>query len=44
MICSGLLAREADEVAADFERAGLVVHQRRASGDWAALYMREAGR
>lgn len=41
MICSGLLAGEADEVGVAFERTGLAVGERRATGDWVALSMHE---
>jgi ribosomal protein L11 methyltransferase len=37
LICSGLLAREADDVAAAFGKAGLVESRRRVAGEWAAL-------
>lgn len=37
LIAGGLLAGEADEVAAAFERGGLHEHARRHAGDWAAL-------
>lgn len=37
VICSGVLAPEADGVAAAFGRAGLVERQRRADGEWLAL-------
>ena len=39
LVCSGLLAAEADDVAAAFEAAGLSERARRATGDWAALQM-----
>jgi ribosomal protein L11 methyltransferase len=39
LVCSGLLAREADEVSAAFAAAGLVPLERRDSGDWAALLL-----
>jgi ribosomal protein L11 methyltransferase len=39
LVCSGLLAREASEVEAAFEAAGLVRRERRDSGDWSALRM-----
>ena len=39
LVCSGLLAREAEEVEAAFAAAGLAVRERRASGDWAALLL-----
>jgi ribosomal protein L11 methyltransferase len=37
LVCSGLLAREADDVAGDFAHTGLTERERRRSGDWAAL-------
>jgi ribosomal protein L11 methyltransferase len=37
LICSGLLEREADGVAAAFGKAGLVESQRRVAGEWTAL-------
>jgi ribosomal protein L11 methyltransferase len=37
LICSGLLEREADEVAAAFEAVGLAERRRLASGDWVAI-------
>ena len=37
MICSGLLEREADEVAAAFAARGLVEHRRLGDGDWVGL-------
>jgi ribosomal protein L11 methyltransferase len=37
LVCSGLLATEADEVAAGFAAAGLLEAERRGEGDWAAL-------
>jgi len=40
LICSGLLLREQDEVAAMFLQAGLVEQERRQDGDWAALLLR----
>jgi ribosomal protein L11 methylase PrmA len=39
-VCSGLLPREADEVAAAFGQAGLGEQDRRSLGDWAALSLR----
>jgi ribosomal protein L11 methyltransferase len=39
LVCSGLLAREAPEVAAALEAAGLRVLERRDSGDWSALLL-----
>jgi ribosomal protein L11 methyltransferase len=39
LVCSGLLEREADEVSAAFEAAGLAECERRRSGDWVALRM-----
>lgn len=40
MVCSGLLAREADEVSAALTAAGLHEDDRRVDGDWAALCLR----
>jgi ribosomal protein L11 methyltransferase len=40
LVCSGLLPREADEVAAAFGQAGLGERDRRSLGDWAALSLR----
>ena len=40
LILSGLLPNELDDVAAAFERAGLVEVDRRLQGDWAALLLR----
>ena len=40
LICSGLLARERDQVAAAFARAALTVEDERAHGDWGALLLR----
>jgi len=37
LLCSGLLAREAEEVSASFAAAGLTERARRQSGDWVAL-------
>jgi ribosomal protein L11 methyltransferase len=39
LVCSGLLAREADQVAAAFADAGLGQRDRRDSGDWSALLL-----
>jgi len=39
LICSGLLAREAEEVEAAFGDAGLERRERRDSGDWSALLL-----
>ena len=39
LVCSGLLAREAEGVEAAFRRAGLVTTDRRDSGDWSALLL-----
>jgi ribosomal protein L11 methyltransferase len=39
MICSGLLPPEVDEVAAAFGASGLLEHDRRQDGDWAALFL-----
>jgi ribosomal protein L11 methyltransferase len=40
LVCSGLLVRETDEVAAAFGTAGLGEAERRLSGEWAALALR----
>ena len=40
LLCSGLLTREAEEVAAAFAAVGLGVQARRQSGDWAAIGFR----
>jgi ribosomal protein L11 methyltransferase len=40
LVCSGLLASEADQVAAAWSSAGLEPAERRARGDWAALICR----
>ncbi|MGB7589163.1 MAG: 50S ribosomal protein L11 methyltransferase [Solirubrobacterales bacterium] len=40
MVCSGLLPRELDGVAAAFAPAGLAEAERRHEGDWAALLLR----
>jgi ribosomal protein L11 methyltransferase len=37
LVCSGLLTRDANEVAGAFAQAGLTEQGRRRSGDWAAL-------
>jgi ribosomal protein L11 methyltransferase len=37
LICSGLLTREADEIASAFEDAGLIERGRRRAGEWGAL-------
>jgi len=37
LVCSGLLVREADDVAAAFAAAGMGERDRRLQGDWAAL-------
>jgi ribosomal protein L11 methyltransferase len=37
LICSGLLTREADEIASAFEDAGLIERRRRRAGEWGAL-------
>lgn len=42
LVCSGLLASEADEVAAAFAERGIEAHERRERGDWAALLCRAA--
>jgi ribosomal protein L11 methyltransferase len=42
LIASGLLAHEADEIAAAFERHGLTEADRRHSGEWAALVLRRS--
>ena len=39
LICSGLLAREAEDVEAAFADAGLERRERRTSGDWSALLL-----
>ena len=41
LIASGLLLDEADEVAVAFERLGLYEQDRRESGEWAALLLRQ---
>lgn len=41
-VCSGLLSREVDGVAAAFGSAGMVVAERRDSGDWSALLLAAA--
>ncbi|HEY5815201.1 MAG TPA: 50S ribosomal protein L11 methyltransferase [Solirubrobacterales bacterium] len=40
LICSGLLPSELDETVAAFGASGLVEHERRQAGDWAALLLR----
>jgi ribosomal protein L11 methyltransferase len=40
LVCSGLLAAEADEVAAGLRAGGLSEAERRSDGDWTALLMR----
>ena len=40
VVCSGLLARERDDVVGAFAAAGLTVEDERAHGDWAALLLR----
>jgi ribosomal protein L11 methyltransferase len=42
LIAGGLLAGEADEVAAAFAGRGLAERDRRHDGDWAALLLRRA--
>ncbi len=42
LVCSGLLAREADDVGVAFGRAGLTIARRLDSGDWSALLLRHA--
>jgi ribosomal protein L11 methyltransferase len=37
LVCSGLLAEEADDVTAAFAPTGLVVRKRRVEGDWASI-------
>lgn len=37
LLCSGMLHREVDEVAAAFATAGLAERERRSDGDWSAL-------
>jgi ribosomal protein L11 methyltransferase len=44
LICSGLLATEADEVAAAFAPMGLTETDRRENGDWAGLCLRRLDR
>lgn len=39
LVCSGMLAGEADEVAAAFAGARLAVRERRVEGDWAAMLL-----
>jgi ribosomal protein L11 methylase PrmA len=39
LICSGLLTSEVDEVAEAFGATGLRVRERRATADWAALFL-----
>ncbi len=39
LVCSGLLVREADEIAAAFAARGLREHRRLTDGDWAALLL-----
>jgi ribosomal protein L11 methyltransferase len=39
LICSGMLVSEVDDVGNAFARHGLVTHEHRASGDWAALLL-----
>ncbi len=41
LIASGLLIHEADEIAAAFARHGLIEADRRTSGEWAALLLRQ---
>jgi ribosomal protein L11 methyltransferase len=43
LIVSGLLAHEADEVAAAFAHHGLAEHERRASGEWVGLLLDRPG-
>ena len=40
LVCSGMLATEADQVAAGFAATGLSVAERRQEGDWTALMLR----
>jgi ribosomal protein L11 methyltransferase len=40
LVCSGLLLKEQDEVAAAFAATGLTEAERRQDGDWAALLLR----
>ena len=42
VIASGLLVGEVDEVAAAFVRLGLVEHERRRAGEWAAILLAAA--
>jgi ribosomal protein L11 methyltransferase len=44
LVCSGLLAAEADEVAAGLGAGGLTEAERRTDGDWAALLLRAGSR
>jgi ribosomal protein L11 methyltransferase len=44
MVCSGLLARQADDVESAFAAAGLTARERRTSGDWGALLLAAGGR
>ncbi|MGH2922975.1 MAG: 50S ribosomal protein L11 methyltransferase [Solirubrobacterales bacterium] len=43
LVCSGMLASEADGVAAAFADAGLAPAERRVDGEWAALLLRREG-
>jgi ribosomal protein L11 methyltransferase len=40
LVCSGLLPPEVDDVSAAFGFSGLLEHDRRQDGDWAALFLR----
>jgi len=42
LVCSGLLPEELDEAAAAFGASGLIEHDRRIDGDWAALLLRRS--
>lgn len=42
LACSGMLASEADQVAAGFDALGLGERERRTEGDWAALLLERA--
>ena len=42
LICSGLLAAEADDVCEAFAARGLVERHRRAEGDWVAASLSKA--
>ena len=42
LVCSGMLATETDEVAAELGAAGLALGERRVEGEWAALLLRRS--